>query len=244
MKNLFEIAKSLGFNDAQINESKEYRKIRRELLEISYAKQDADKLKVSYKTYLKLKEKSGIILDMFRTGYSMGEYKSMHVKGTYVIFNKHILRTYSRSCKYKPTYGSIKIVLSLSELKSIQIIEGVPTIKLKNNRCKWLQSSGNKGGYGVSWEYGWLVGKSHSAVSLAHALELDRARTIKLLSGKRFVGYQDLKAIGACDPGIVAFCTRFGLNSDYGYSVEYLKEIAPEFNHYFNRLQKHENATY
>lgn len=176
------------------------------------------------------------ILECFRTGYSMGEYRTLQIKDA-SRFNSNILNKYARSCKYKPKYGSINITLSANEFKSIQFIEGIPTIKGKNNRCKWLQGTGDKGSYRVVWVHGYLIGSSHSSVSVEDARETERKKVnYKALGNKRFVGYNDLRNIGACHAGIMQFCNRFGLNPDFGYSIEYLKEIAPRFNHYFNRL--------
>lgn len=236
MKNLFKISESLNFDTEQIYTSKEHKKIRKELVLISSKKKDADKLKVGYRFFLKLEEKAKAILATFNTGYSMGDYKTIKIKNKNVYFAVNNTEEYAKSCSWKAQHGRIEIELTLSEFRAIEIIHGVPTIRKKDNKCIYFQSSGSKFKYQVKRINGYLYKDSH-APTLEEAQKIQALKDRELLLHTKFVGFEHLRKIGACQAGILNFCSRFGLNPEHGYSVSYLKQIAPEFSkEYFNKF--------
>jgi hypothetical protein len=202
-------------------------------------KADCKKLGISVKKFASAKAKAIQILGSFNTGHSMGCFKKLTVNGyTFSIDNTE---RYAKSCKWKPTYGNFEIKLTKKEFKEIQCIEGVWTILGKNNQCKWLHSAGNKQNFHVHFVNGFLVGSSHG-LTIESAMRNNTIKTTTLIKSmtndKRFVSAEMVnKETGACMVGMQAFCTRTGLNIEYGYNLGYLKTLNDLVaNKYLNKL--------
>ncbi len=192
-------------------------------------KEKAKQFKMPLKEYTRLHEKSVSLLSDFHTGHSMGCYRRLIIEGTRFAANNTAFE-YPRSSKYRAKHGEIEIKLSKSELRKIEKIEGIWTIKGKGNSAKWLADSGSKYSYFVELKHGFLFGTSHAA-TLEEAYELERkkreAQKREALQDSKFVGIQHIRAAGACNPGIMNFANRHGLNPEFGYNVAYLKTLDP-----------------
>jgi hypothetical protein len=203
----------------------------------AYLKERANKFKMSVKEYKSLLDKADLILKSFHTGHSMGCYRRIKI-GDQGFSYSNVLDTYSKACKYKPTYGDIIIHLTKKELKQIELIEGVWTIKQEDNKCLILQSSGSKATYRVSLDPYYLVNTSHATtLEEAQRLDLLKKSQNRKLCLNSFVGYDHIKQLGACDVGIKSFASKYGLNLNYGYSLLYLLSLSDSVgDNYFKRL--------
>jgi len=201
---------------------------------------EAKRHNLSRVEYLSLVEKACTILKDFSTGYSMGEYKSLSIN------EKNIARVdntseYSATSKYSATHGSIHITLSKKEIREIENIGGVWTVRLSNNRAKWLIETGSKQYHNVLWKEGYLVGQSHGeSLREAQVLEARKERSVTKakFTDQQYVGVDDIKSLGACNAGIMAFCKKHDLNPEFGYQLGYLKSLNGEGTNYFNRISK------
>ena len=165
------------------------------------------------------------ILRDFRTGYSMGELKTMK-GGEHWFVRIDDRQEYANSSRYKATHGSLTIKIDLLSLRKIERIQGVWTVRRGGNRASWLQSEGSKNRYSVRWVHGYLVGNSHGA-TLEECRALEDRKAIRSEDGaikflNRFVGFRDRVLAGACSPGVVGFCQRNGLDPEMGYRIDYL----------------------
>lgn len=103
---------------------------------------------------LRLTEKAKAILSTLHTGHSMGCYRRLFVNGKMFAEND-TLETYSKSCKYSPTYGTVRIDLNKSQLRRV-LIESkkdnygriIRTVTLHG---KTLTEYGSKSRYTVRW---------------------------------------------------------------------------------------------
>ena len=202
------------------------------------AKRHAESVKakwgISVKKHKLLIKKAKSILKSFSTGYSMGELKSLFVDGK-VFCTVNDCREYSGRCKYKAQHGELNIHLKMHELRAIERIEGVWTVRCKGTKANWLQSQGSKGSYRVSLVAGHLVGTSHgSTVAECEALEAEKARSKaeaiieQTRYMHRFIGFEDRRIAGACIAGVSAFCQRHGLDPEMGYRIDYLLGLGDE----------------
>jgi len=217
----------------KIKESKES-----EFLSKKQQTRQAKQFGFSVKKYIVLKEKSERLLNDFFTGHSMGCYRTLSLIGNRTPFaTNNILSIYSKSYKFKPSYGEINIILTKKELENIENIAGVWTIKGKHHAAKWLESRGNKQSYSVNFVSGYLFADIHGK-TLKEAKDLFGKRLVQLkrekLSNAKFVGYKHLKEAGACDPGINSFIEKHKLNKEYGYNLGYLKSL--EYNSFLDKL--------
>lgn len=193
--------------------------------------EDAKKAKsfgMSKKEYLALSKKASGILSGFQTGHSMGCYRTLLLNDVPFQWNNS-LDTYAKSCKFKPTYGNLKISLNKKELREVKNIQGIWTIGNPDGSAKWLQSSGSKSTFSVDWFAGYLFKDSHSDESLDAAKALqgvkDVQKAAQSMRDGQFVGVAHMRAKGACMEGIRAFCNRHQLDQDLGYNVGYLKSL-------------------
>jgi hypothetical protein len=182
---------------------------------------------VSVPKFERMQRKAREILRGFSTGYSMGERKALSIDGKTICVVDNCQR-YAKSCKWQPTHGSFTIFFSLKSFNAIEMIEGVWTIRKKGNACSWLQESGSKGKYSVQLVDGFLIGRSHArSIRECEALEKRKAQdaigNVRFLD--RFVGLMDRHIVGACEPGVMAFCVRHGLDHNMGYRIGYLLEL-------------------
>ena len=212
-----------------------------EVQEAARLKKERDKVqakrwKMSYREYTALRDKAERILNDFDTGHSMGCYKKLFVNGKLFAEN-HILGDYANSCRYSPTYGNVQIKLNKTQLREIERVQGVWTIKTGENTAKWLESFGRKHTYVVDITDGYLVGQSHGN-TLEDAINRDQAKQAQLkrdrLKNAKFVGVEHIKQAGACQVDIKMFAERHGLNPEFGYNLGYLKSL--EGNEFLNRL--------
>jgi len=179
---------------------------------------------MSVAKYERLQRKASAILRAFSTGYSMGDSKRLLIDGK-AFREDSTCQSYARSCAWEPTHGSVVIVLTLRQLQDIELVEGVWTLRGKDNKAKWLQASGGKGTYSVRLVSGFLIGRSHGT-TIEECEALERGKAVRVEGGvkylTRFVGLGDRRAAGACEPGVLAFCERHGLDPTMGYRLDYL----------------------
>lgn len=189
---------------------------------------EANRFNMSLKSYRELVGKGKQILGSFHTGHSMGCYRTLSINNKFFV-DSVTLDRYSKGCRYKEVYGDIRINLTKKELKLIENIEGVWTIKLGDGRCKWLESNGSYSKYAIDWVYGYIYGTTHSSESLQEARVSDNIK--KFGSGdikiklSTFIGWQHIRMLGACYAGIKSFCDRHNLDIENGYNIEYLVDI-------------------
>ncbi len=194
--------------------------------------------------YKDLQAKAKSILRSFSTGYSMGENKRLIVDGK-VFCAVDNTREY-KGGKYKAKHGELMIGLKMHELRAIEKIEGVWTVRRKGTQADWLKSHDAKYWYRVEFFSGHLVGTSHgSTVEECNALEAEKERiksdaaTEAARFLKRFVGFDDRRIAGACEAGVVAFCERHDLDPELGYRVDYLMSLGDEIaKRYLDRLSR------
>lgn len=231
-------------------EEKETDLLNKAIAEIN--KKEAKRLNISIKKLEEIEQKSSKILECFHTGHSMGCYRELiATKRNKLSFTKRhnsTLHEYANSSRYRATYGDLRLRISFQELEKLEKIEGIWTIKTGKGKAKWLEERGSKQYHQVIWVEGWLYKDSHSTVSFAAAKLLQRKKdellkqkelTEKELiqQNKRFVGVKHIKALGACDAGIKAFCQRHNLNSENGYNLGYLKSLNDSYaTRYLNSL--------
>lgn len=203
-------------------------------------KMEAKHFRFTYKEFIKLESKAFDIASYMDSGYSMGSVVKIYIKGYYKPFVIYDNTTTYTSSKWsgRETHGSVSFTFTKKELREIEKIEGVWTVKEKGLRAKWIGFLGHKNNFKVFWDYGYLIGSSHGK-SKGQALEIQRVKE-KAFKGKftdkDFIGKKDLESIGACWPGIKAFCRKHDLNPEYGYCIGYLKDLNGEGTPYFNKL--------
>ena len=195
--------------------------------------------------YKDLQAKAKSILRSFSTGYSMGETKRLYVDGKEFcrVDNTH---EYKGGCKYKAQHGELMIGLKTHELRAIEKIEGLWTVRRKGTHADWLRSHGTKGSYRVEFFGGHLIGTSHgSTVEHCQALEeaKERSRVDAITEQARylhrFIGFDDRRIAGACETGAAAFCQRHGLNPQFGYRIDYLIGLGDDVaTRYLERLAR------
>lgn len=196
------------------------------------ARQRAERIKakwgLSVRAFDQLIANGKQILRDFRTGYSMGERKTIEV-GEEWFLRVDDTQEYSRSTRYKATHGDLKIRIDLLSLRKIEKIQGVWTVRRSRNRASWLQSRGTKGTYEIYWVHGFLVGSSHGKTieecQLLEAGKATRGDDGKIKRLDRFIGLRDRVAAGACEAGVLAFCERHGLDPEFGYRIDYLLSL-------------------
>lgn len=231
VESLVKSANNSGYEGATIAEiTKSYDK----KLKASQQKLAAS-FKLSWKSYVALKNKANSILGDFHTGHSMGCTRSLVLSvadGSKSIGRRDDLDKYANSCKWRPTYGDVTVKLTTKELKQIRNIEGVWTIAGADGSAKWLKATGAKNTYAVVWEKGFVFENSHSTISLADAEALERRKTEIAIQNaqndRKFIGVPHISKF-ACRAGIEAFCRRHNLNAEYGYQLGYLKSFNDKF---------------
>jgi hypothetical protein len=203
---------------------------RRKVEKKAFNKAEAKNHRLSLKKYEALEAKGRELLNAFNSGHSMGCYRHLFLNGK-LLSKNHILREYARSCKFGPTYGKVEIHLTTRELESLENISGVWTIRGNAFSCLALIGSGNKQTYNVGLKKMYLVGESHGE-NIREAFGFEKAkrayRKAAEANKNKFVGIDHIKQAGACDAGINGFIQRHGINPDFGYKLEYLKELEPD----------------
>jgi len=188
---------------------------------------------ISLPKYRRLQTKAVAILRSFSAGYSMGESKTLIIRRNTqcdLTFYTDISSCveYAKSSKYRAMHGSFGVVLTVDQLDALERIEGVWTIRHKNNRAIYLQSSGRKQGFCVRPVHGYLVGTSHGkSIEECERLEVKKLeqRLATEKNDAKFLGFKHAKLLGACEAGISAFCQRHNLNADFGYRLGFLKTL-------------------
>lgn len=195
---------------------------------------------ISLRQYRKLLMKAEQILRDFSTGYSMGENKRLMV-GEHLFCAIDNTREYARSSKFRAAHGDLKINLTLSQLRKIERIEGVWTVRGKDSNASWLQSFGAKHRHEMKWVKGYLVGTSHG-LTRSDCEALEEGKAIRTDAGEvkrldRFVGLRHRAKAGACEAGVLAFCERNNLDPQLGYRIDYLLGLGdPVATSYLHRL--------
>ena len=234
-----ELAKHVGFNgkylDTLLDRTAEFLKLDTQsrlpdaqsylrAIKQREADQVKEKWGLTLRQYHDLQDKADEILRGVSSGYSMGDRKFLFVDGNKFAFRDDC-KTYSKSCTWAPKHGEVKLTLSMKQLKAIELIEGVWTIRGKNNTCHWLSCDGHHRKFRVFLKQGFLVGTSHGK-SLAECEALELAKTEKRKATAknllRFVGLIDRESAGACEPGVLSFCARHGLDPTMGYRIDFL----------------------
>ena len=191
---------------------------------------------LSVTEYKMLKTKAFSVLEAFNTGHSMGCHKFVHINNT-IFARKNETFEYSISSKYRANHGNVNIHLNKTELRNIELIHNIWTIKGKNHTAKWLESTGNKGSYQVNLVKGFIFGKSHGDTLLEAKATFKKSLMLQQrenLGNDKFIGLEHIKGIGACNAGIKAFIQKHNLNIDMGYNLGYLKSL--EHSSFLNRL--------
>ena len=214
--------------------------------------------KMSVTKYKAIKARLQAVANCFETGHSMGSVTTVragHYKHKYAgaefdkwkveAFND-TTQTYDKSCTWKPVHGSLLIELTIKEAESVEIIGGVPTIKINEVApgifsVKVWEMEGSKGSAKIVTRNMFLAGDYHAET----IEEAQTKREIAIASQKeqakakrRFVGLQHSEKVGNCEIGTKAFAQRHGLDIEMGYSVEYLLSLEPQ-NTYVQRFLKH-----
>lgn len=202
----------------------------------------AKSFQLSVKKYLESMDKAYQILGSFHTGHSMGCYRTILIANKSFQSN-NTLQDYAKSSKYKATYGSLSIRLSKIEIQKIQNIEGIWTVLNKDGSANWLEEKGNKSHHSVNWIEGFCYKDSHSRISLIDAKELQAIKQMQIATevanNSQFIGFQHVRATGACMDGIRAFCNRHGLDINLGYNIGFLKSINDSYSaRYLNSVKK------
>lgn len=227
--------------DARLGDAKSYLKE----IERRHAEWVRKAWDMTPRKYKDLQAKAKSILRSFSTGYSMGEIKRLVVDGKEfcTVDNTH---EYKGGCKYKAQHGELTIRLKTHELRAIELVEGVWTVRRKGNQASWIMSQGTKSRYSVGVCTGYLIGTSHgSTVAECEALEAEKERskadaiTEQARYLHRFIGFDDRRIAGACIDGVAAFCQRHNLNPDMGYRIDYLLGLGDDTaKRYLDRLAR------
>lgn len=226
----------------------DWEEVQRKKAQKKYISVQAKKHNLSVSEYLRLKRKAEKILDDFHTGHRMGCYRYLGLNGKPFVAN-HDLKDYARSCKYSPTYGSLTINLNKKELREIQLIGHLWTIKGKEVspkvfECKILNDTGVKQNYAIGWESWFITSDFHSA-TIENAKVWRRIRAEQLWKNRkrvadneklknRFVGFRHSIQAGNCQSGTASFCKKHGLNPDFGYRLDFILSL--ENSEFTNRL--------
>ena len=97
-------------------------------------------LKTSAKEAEKLNLKANRIAGCFSMGYSMGELIRVGVKkrsGIVWIGQNDSRKEYARSSKYSATHGEYDLILTLKDIREVEIKDGIPTI---NDKVKFISN--------------------------------------------------------------------------------------------------------
>ncbi len=200
-----------------------------------------EKWGLSLRKHQDLQQKGKQILRSFSSGYSMGDRKTLVINGN-TFCSLSSCQTHAKSCKWAPLHGEVTIRLSMKQLKSLELIEGVWTIRGKDNACSWLACEGFQRKFRVVIAEGFLVGTSHGKL-LAECEASEAVKAEKLREAAkslfRFVGIIDRLSAGACEPGVLSFCSRHGLDPSMGYRLDYLFGLNdPVARPYLDRLAR------
>lgn len=134
---------------------------------------------------------------------------------------------------FKALHGYVNIRLdNLKQLKKLEFIEGVPTIRRAGSKALWIESVGRKALHRVVFVSGFVVGTSHGS-TLAECLDLEEKKLAvslrEIANDNKFLGLRHAKLLGACDAGIKSFAERNGLDLELGYRLGYLKSLGDYF---------------
>lgn len=221
-------------------------------------KKIADKFNISVKKYIALRVKSLDIVKCFNAGYSMGGVIELYMKKgviTQYLVGYDTRQEYSKSCRYKAIHGHNNIVLTVKQLEQIEIIGGIPTIKLSDDKiteCLMLVGKGNKNNYKIEFEKGFLTKTYHGnsyqeCVNWRNREYMQRLKernpelaTIEIEKRKRealnkFVGFEHSIKVGNCINGTKAFAQKHNLDMKFGYRLGYLVELEPT-SHFVQKL--------
>lgn len=212
----------------------------------------------------------GRILELLRevlrtlpcSGYSMGEVKEVMLnRGDYCV-SMDFRNYYSKSCKWSPTHGHIRVILSPKDLLKTRVIGGLPTRLLDAysksiRKCEWIEwekktNRGKVTSVSPKWVKGYLVDEFH-ALSLEEARrQVQRMKeTQRLLSEelristkiekltlkkaeKMKISVEDSIASGNCRPGTTEFIVRYDLLERDFISGKELIEISRWAKGYYN----------
>lgn len=188
----------------------------------------------------RLESKAYDILGSFWSNYSMGDYLRLHINGEFFVLRDNT-KSYQGKYKGSENHGHVNIYLTLSDLRKIEKIGGVWTIRKPNNKCTILDASGYKGTYKVFKNDIYLIKDSHGNT---YRQAFDRyikkkEQDIKRLREQRkynsileerkdiLIDYKYMRNYG-CHSGIVSFASKHRLNIEESYSIGFLLSLEPK----------------
>lgn len=199
----------------------------------------AEQFNLSVAEYARLQKKAREILRQLSAGYSMGEVRKLLIAGKGEFAKYDNTDSYANSCTWRPTHGYVEITVSLTDLRELELIEGVWTRILADNKVKYINETGKKHTYRPELIDGFLFGRSHATTS-KEARNLNRRNAIAKARAERkeiadkqaaekaekvFIGWNDIRKT-ACESASQSFVKNHGLDKDFGYSAKYLVQIA------------------
>jgi len=213
----------------------------------------ANKLKISVKKYYSFLELGEKIAQCFDAGYSMGGIINVYVKhgeNNVLVGTKNTKQEYSKSSKFKAIHGYNEIIISKKHFEKLEIIGGVPTIKLENSKiskCLMLIGKGHKNKYQILFKEGFITSTYHSDTfgGCENWRKDEYLRKIKernFVNENRnvltkFIGLKHSLKVGNCEIGTKMFAQKHNLDVNNGYRLDYLLSLEPN-NIFVNKLIK------
>ena len=171
-------------------------------------------------------------------GYSMGSI--IRVTFNKITVTNDRTKEYSKSCKYRETYGSVKLSITKDELINTSIIGGLVTYifpsKNKVKKCYWYDSKGQKQHFELKKVFGFIYEGFH-ATTKEKAFEGGKLNTERAKQAKKSAesfkkalrlqySFSDSLKSGNCEAGTRAFALRLNLNIEKKYRGKYLLDLA------------------
>jgi hypothetical protein len=213
----------------------------------------ANKLKISLKKYYSFLELGEKIAQCFDAGYSMGGIINVYVKhgeNNVLVGTKNTKQEYSKSSKFKAIHGYNEIIISKKHFEKLEIIGGVPTIKLENSKiskCLMLIGKGHKNKYQILFKEGFITSTYHSDTfdgcenwrkdeylrKIKERIFVNENRNVLT----KFIGLKHSLKVGNCEIGTKMFAQKHNLDVNNGYRLDYLLSLEPN-NIFVNKLIK------
>lgn len=219
----------------------------------------ANKLKVSVKKYYSFLELGEKIAQCFDACYSMGGIINVYIKhgeNDVLVGTKNDKQEYAKSSKFKAIHGYNEIIISKKHFEKLEIIGGVPTIKLENSKiskCLMLIGKGHKNKYEILFKEGFITNTYHSETfeGCENWRKNEYLRKIKdrnFVNENRnvltkFIGLKHSLKVGNCEIGTKMFAQKHNLDIDNGYRLDYLLSLEPN-NIFVNKLIKSLHYSY
>ena len=183
------------------------------------------------------------------TGYKMGDLRQVQFANLIGEYDDR--EYYSQSCKYKAQHGSVKVNLTLEELRNCQVIGGVVTFvepgqKGKLKECIWIDSIGVRKTFKIERVKGWIYGNYHHVykdIAIKYGRDIEKRdkerRKEEKQREKRYLEYKkaqkkaakclysfaDSIKAGNCETGTRLFARKFNLDVTAIYTGNYLLKL-------------------